>query len=426
MTSFTQTNTNMKISERILITSMILLMVIVHPSCTKDEPITNDDGVIINLEPNWVRLLHKEGTFFSNSSIRENLIHDGHPIVATTDGEDNFYINKIDIGTGEDIWRWNDVYGTYIDISYSYLHDNLMWYQKSRDSYTIDLSNGTTIRKEQYEEPFDREISGLENMIFLRGITQDSSSNNWYQLGYTCDLGTGQKSMFLKPNFSHNYIRNDGGAGATSNIVPFIENQDTFLSVVFSEPMENWYIDSYLGLYNFSEKEWIYDRVSLVTPTQGNSLSGFPIIYEGKVYMSLGNEIVCHNLYTGEQIWKEQFPLDFLFSGFIVEEGQVIANCENQVLYCLDAETGNQLWTGEGSGTSGRLRYLNGIVYFSGGSPSKIFAIEAATGATLWRLEANLIEQGTERFKSDLYVIPDKKKVIVCTFQNAYCFDAIR
>jgi len=85
----------MRYVQKILITPMILLMVIVHPSCTKDEPITNDDGVIIDLEPNWVRLLHKEGTFFSNSSIRENLIHDGHPIVATTDGEDNFYINKI-------------------------------------------------------------------------------------------------------------------------------------------------------------------------------------------------------------------------------------------------------------------------------------------------------------------------------------------
>jgi outer membrane protein assembly factor BamB len=414
--------------QKSIIVLLLSIIVITQYSCSKDEPITNDDGVIISLQPNWVRSLHKEGTFFSNSIIREHLIHDGNPIVSTTDGENNYYINKIDINTGEDIWRWNDVFSGFtglIDISYAYIHDDLMWYQFGTRSYTIDLSNGMTVRKERFNDSFDSEISGIKNMVFLRGPFIDTN-NYEYQLGYYADLRTGEKNLFLKPNFSHNYALSDGKVGAVSSIVPFVENQDTFLSVVLSEPLPNWYIDSYLGLYNFSKKEWIYDRVETVIPTQANGLSDFPIIYEDKVYANFGNEIVCHNLQTGEQIWKEQFPLDFQFSGFIVKEGRVIANCENQILYCLDADTGSELWTGEGSGTSSRLRYLNGVVYFSGGAPSKIFAVEAATGKTLWRLEASLIEEGAERFKSDFYVIENKKKVVVCTFKNAYCFDAIR
>lgn len=415
----------MKRIQDILSVFMILLVIVAHSSCTKDEPITNENGAIIDLEPNWVRLLHREGTFFSNSVIREHLIHNGHPIVATTDGENNFYINKIDIDTGEDIWRWNDVYdNSYIRISYAYIFNDLMWYQKGKESYTIDLSSGTTVRKEQYNETFDIRLTGVDSKIFLLGET-NLDSNRYAQYGYDADLQTGEKSLSVIPNLSLDYITFGGLIGGISNYTTFLENGDTMLSVVYIEPMENWYIDSYLGLYNFSKKEWVYDRISITTPAQ-TGLSGFPIVYEEKVYMSLGNEIVCHNLHTGEQIWKEQFPLDFQFSGFIVKEGRVIANCENQVLYCLDAETGSELWTGEGSGTSSRLRYLNGVVYFSGGAPSKIFAIEAATGKTLWRLEASLIEEGAERFKPDFYVIEDKKKVVVCTFKNAYCFDAVR
>jgi outer membrane protein assembly factor BamB len=413
--------------QKSIIVLLLSIIVITQYSCSKDEPITNDDGVIISLQPNWVRSLHKEGTFFSNSIIREHLIHDGNPIVSTTDGENNYYINKIDINTGEDIWRWNDVFSGFtglIDISYAYIHDDLMWYQFGTRSYTIDLSNGMTVRKERFDESFDSRVTGVGDKVFVLGRTR-LDSNRYTQYGYDADFITGEKRVAVIPNLSLDYIADDGLIGGVSNYFAFTENNDTLLSVVYVEPMENWYIDSYLGLYNFSKKEWIYDRVSLVTPSQSGA-SSFPTIYENKVYMSLGNKIVCHNLHTGEQIWKEQFPLDFQFSGFIVKEGRVIANCENQILYCLDADTGSELWTGEGSGTSSRLRYLNGVVYFSGGAPSKIFAIEAATGKTLWRLEAGLIEEGAERFKPDFYLIEDKKKVVVCTFKNAYCFDAIR
>jgi hypothetical protein len=281
-----------------------------------------------------------------------------------------------------------------------------------------------TVRKERFDESFDSRVTGVGDKVFVLGRTR-LDSNRYTQYGYDADFITGEKRVAVIPNLSLDYIADDGLIGGVSNYFAFTENNDTLLSVVYVEPMENWYIDSYLGLYNFSKKEWIYDRVSLVTPSQSGA-SSFPTIYENKVYMSLGNKIVCHNLHTGEQIWKEQFPLDFQFSGFIVKEGRVIANCENQILYCLDADTGSELWTGEGSGTSSRLRYLNGVVYFSGGAPSKIFAIEAATGKTLWRLEAGLIEEGAERFKPDFYLIEDKKKVVVCTFKNAYCFDAIR
>ena len=408
-------------------------MILVHSSCMENEPpIIDDSGVIIDVEPKWVRSLHRNG-FVSNSSLRENLVYQGNPIVATTEGEGNLFINLIDINTGEDIWKWNDIfegYSEYIDISDSYMSNNFLRYHQGGRNFTINLDNGTTHKKEKLDRSFDKEIVGLENLFFLRGDPIDTLEQYETLVGYFGDLQTGEIEQFLVPHIDLSYITPDNRITAFSNFAPFVSNSDTFLVAVHSNPMPNWYIKSLLGLYNFSKKEWVYENIDLVTPTQSSGLSHYPIIFEGKVYMNFGNVIVCHDLYTGQKVWEKSFPLDFLFSGFIVEDGIVVANCENSILYGLDAQTGSEVWQGEGAGTSSYLadRCLNGIVYFSGGSTGNIHAVDIETGKSVWRLEPNLIEAGAERFKPDIYVIEGKNgakgKVVVCTFKNAYCLEA--
>jgi outer membrane protein assembly factor BamB len=106
---------------------------------------------------------------------------------------------------------------------------------------------------------------------------------------------------------------------------------------------------------------------------------------------------------------KSIFHSDFLFSGFIVEDNQLLANCENGIFYCINPETGAIKWHVDGAGTSTPLRYLNGIVYFSGGSTGRIHAIDTNTGEYVWMLDpANYNHQ--EDFKPDLYVTPEKMK----------------
>jgi outer membrane protein assembly factor BamB len=141
--------------------------------------------------------------------------------------------------------------------------------------------------------------------------------------------------------------------------------------------------------------------------------------------------LVCHDISTGEQVWKRPFSQDFMFSGFIIEEDKIIANNENLTLYCLDPESGSTIWTGEGAGTSSRMSYLNGIVYFVGGSDSKFHAVDIETGQTVWRLNAEKLEGYDGKFKTNaVYVIPGesgkKGKVIALTHMNAYCFEAYR
>ena len=86
--------------------------------------------------------------------------------------------------------------------------------------------------------------------------------------------------------------------------------------------------------------QWVYERKLMAPPTT-NSSAYEPIIYNNKLYAWVGKNIVCHNLDTGEQIWRKSFPQDFLFSGFIIEDDKIIANNEDTFTYCLNPENGN-------------------------------------------------------------------------------------
>ncbi|MBS4012708.1 MAG: PQQ-binding-like beta-propeller repeat protein, partial [Bacteroidetes bacterium] len=99
--------------------------------------------------------------------------------------------------------------------------------------------------------------------------------------------------------------------------------------------------------------------------------------------------------------------------------------------YRLNPETGGVVWTGEGAGTSSRMSYMNGVVYFVGGSTGKLHAVDAYTGETVWRLDAELIEGSNAEFRTNaVYVIPgegnEKGKVVALTHMHAYCFEAYR
>jgi outer membrane protein assembly factor BamB len=220
--------------------------------------------------------------------------------------------------------------------------------------------------------------------------------------------------------------------GRVSFSKPFIRDRDTFVSLTYQQIHKDIKFSSYLGLYNDTQDEWIYDSIQLNKPDIWGVVSGPIKIYNDKVYINQDRNILCHDLMTGELIWKRSFPKDFLFSGFIVKEGVVVANCENSVLYGLDASTGKTLWEGMGAGTSNPLndRYLNGIVYFSGGSTNRIHAVDIHTGETVWLLEASKYDEDVDEFKPDIYVVPQEEgeegKVIIFTPLDAYCLPAYR
>jgi FOG: WD40-like repeat len=216
--------------------------------------------------------------------------------------------------------------------------------------------------------------------------------------------------------------------GGVTNIIK-LPNSNNLYAITYAEPSSNWVVNSYLGLYNASSEQWVYERKLMAPPTV-NSSAYEPKIYKNKLYAWVGKNIVCHDIATGKQIWRKQFQQDFLFSGFIIEDDKIIANNEDTFTYCLNPENGTVIWKTESSGTSGRMSYLNGIVYFVGGSTGKLHAIDVSTGEHVWKISAsNLGESDTNNFKTNaVYVFKavngNPAKVIALSHLNAYSFEA--
>ena len=403
-------------------------------------PKLDDKGVVISTPFIWKTSLHQKEPE-SNSYIKYPIIYNDNIVVPTTNGKNNWFISMINTKNGEIMWHWNDVfeyepgYKGYIDIYAHYQYKNLLIYQCGSRSYCIDLDNGTTKWRHRRDRSF------VENGInpfgqysyFIYG--PDEIDENGYMLenytfiAYIGNIETGDISEFLTANFT--YECNECVRGVY-HIVQ-VPDKKNLLLVAFMENLKDWVIQPFFGLYDHETKEWLWDRILLSPPERSNVIDWPPIINNNKIYAVSGNGIVCHNLETGLQIWKREFGGNFLFTGFIVEEGKVIANCENAYAYALDAETGNTSWSVPTAGTCSRLSYLNGIVYFVGGSGGgRFFAIEVSSGKLLWKIDAALLGDGYGAlFKTNaVYVLPAKNnepaKVIALSHKNAYCFEAIR
>jgi outer membrane protein assembly factor BamB len=409
---------------------LFLMLSITLLSCKKEGqlPRFGTAGKVL-----WKFPLHKDGNFHSNSIIREHLVYDNKVLLGTTNGEDNRFLTCVDVNTGQELWSLGDIYeppSEKIEAYFAYLYDNKMAYVVGSRHYCINLNDGSTFWKIRRDRSFDVRIWGLENTYFVMASPTDTLEQYNMQVGYWGDLNNGNIEQFLLPDVDTSTGGENRLVTSINWIKPFTDNGHRYLVVLSSNPYPNWYYNVMVGLYDLDNQTWLYNGREVTAPKQNNVISNV-YIDNGKVYISGGNELACHDLWTGNRVWKSNLPSDLQFSGFIVADGRVVVNSETSQLLGLNANTGAPLWSGEGSGTSSFLegRYLNEVVYFSGGSSGKIHAVDTKTGKTVWKLDPALADDGAD-WKPDIYVVPgqngDRGRVIVCTHNNAYCLEAYR
>ncbi|MCK4664106.1 MAG: PQQ-binding-like beta-propeller repeat protein [Bacteroidales bacterium] len=416
----------------------ILLLVFSFTCCNKGEIIGiqfDDNGVIISQPFQWKRSLHARGVFHSNGFFKPPIVYNNNIAIPTTGADGTQYMTLINTTKGETIWQWNDVFPDIsgdMELFRLYIYNNLLTWQQGSRSYCVNLENGNTQWRFQRDKSYDVRINSFGNSYFTYSII---TNNDGYdeQVAYVGDINTGNLTEFLRANLSGDYVAPTSANGGIGGIIYVneITSNNNLLLITYAEPLPDWNVNSFLGLYNIQTEQWEYERKLMAPPTVNSSVFHTPVIYDNKVYANVGKNLVCHDLYTGEQLWIKSFTQDFLFSGFIIEENKIIANNENLTLYCLDPETCSEIWTGEGAGTSSRMSYLNGIIYFVGGSDGKFHAVDISTGKTIWRLNAEIIEGNDGLFKTNaVYVFSgengNKGKIIALTDMYAYCFEAYR
>ncbi len=403
-------------------------------SCHKEESIglhIDSNGVLISLPYQWKKSLHLNGVV-SNSRFKAPIYYNENIAIPTTNGANNRLMTLINPNNGDTIWSWDDRYQPEtedVNIKYPYQYNNLLTYQKNDRSYCINLDDGTTQWKFRRDVPFDVRLYPSINPDFFFYNVPIVNTNGYKEYAfYQCAINNGDTNEFVRANYSGNNINPDNMIGAVTHIIK-VPNSSHLYAITYMEPSPIWVVNSYLGLYNATTQQWVYERKLMAPPTI-NSSAYEPKIYSNKVYAWVGKNMVCHDLNTGNQLWIKPFPQDFLFSGFIIKEDKIIATNEDGFTYALNPIDGTILWKTKTSGTSGRMSYLNGIVYFVGGASGKLHALDINTGAHVWKIDASRLgEQDNNNFKTNaVYVFPatngNPAKVIALSHLYAYSFEA--
>ena len=416
----------------------VFVFILCSFGCEKDDKVIhqiNYEGVVIATPYLWKTSLHN-GLPYSNSYIKYPVIYKNSILVPTTSDGSRRNLSAIDVKSGKVLWCWDDSFcnGTrYFNITDYAIYDNLLIIQPG-SSYCINLNNGTTFWKFIRDRSLASEVTIMGDKFFNFGPI--FSYEGTEMAAYIGDIEYGENlTPKIRVDLPDDIDYPDGNWGPKfKGGVIYLNNlpdNDKLLLVSHFTVLADWTYFSYFSLYHTETEEWVWENQS-INAKPYETFDAKPQIYNGKIYANVGFAIVCHDLVTGEQLWRRDFNNDFLFSGFLIEGGRLIANNEDCFAVCLDAETGHELWRVRTAGTSSRMSYLNGIVYFVGGSQPYLFAIEASTGKIVWKINTALIGEprGTQFKYNAVYPIPAKDgqpaKVIALSNLYAYCFKAER
>ena len=412
---------------------VIVSIVLVSSSCEKEElSITIDDeGVITQMSPLWQTSLSSDGTLI-DGLLRRDVSYNGNILLGRQD-KDNIRMAMLSSENGKILWEWDDLFeqDADFDILVQHRYDKYFSFQHGSRAYTLDLENGTTVQKEE-QEYVALNMAGIDETYFTAGNFLLNEQGSYVGNVYEGTVGTPNDKLLIAPNYSLEYVDGNNITGWISSAVPFRDsNGDILITYDYADAQPGWLGNTYVGLYNYTKQKSVYDKEPLALQVDAYA-SGPAALYEDKAYYAPAKSIVCIDVYTGKRLWKRDFPEGFAFSGYMIADDKLLANCEDTYLYALDPDTGGQLWRTKSSGTSSKMAYLNGVVYFTGGGDGLLHAVDTETGKHLWRIRSPDLERNSGAwFMRRVSVVPpakdgEKGKVITSSYLSAFCYEAAR
>lgn len=419
---------------------LLIVFIFLSASCMKEDYPrlqTNAEGEIISLPIVWKKNLHLE-TPHLNGSLHYPIFFKGNPIIPMTNGTSGRLLAMIDPTDGKTLWQWDDRFVQETErilIGRHHQYENVMVYTMGSRVYGINLESGQTQwrSRNNLNRSFYSRVYGKEDDFFMFGRSDAFPDTIDQTVVFKGNIHTGKYEEYIIPKFTMDYIGPGNRIGDVTAVAPFTFESKDYLAVIWQEPFFEFDWHTYLSLWDIQREDWAYDKIIVNNEIRWNGvLLNPPVIYQDRIYMSVGNFLACHELKTGRQLWIKRFSGEIFFSNFLIEEDMLIAQNEDQFVYCLDPLTGFERWKTKGSGTSSKMSYLNGVVYFNGGASSRLHAIDIRSGKTVWRIDPKLIGNapGEIFMGTALYTIPGvngkKGKVISLTGNFAYCFEAYR
>lgn len=418
----------------------IVWLAVFCAACHHEEDIVKDaSGVAVKLPHLWYTSLSDNKELIEVVTAAQ-IIYDGTKVVVGANKANRRYLAGLDSETGKVDWMWSDLLGlrtnpTYLDpISISedqyHVYQNKLMFTFSSSTYCIDLDKGATFWKHRVDLNRFDVCTGLGNMFINSGRADNSQLGEELYVGQL--LGDPIEKPIVRPVYDRTeYDPGSFQYGYIERELPFVAGKDTMIAVLFIDPTKTGSLyQTAMGLYNYTQKRWVYERAILNGPSRFSNIT-WAKLYNGRIYHTSGRSMHCHDVLTGEEIWSVPFSQGFALSGFTIADGKIFTTNSDRYTYCLDPNTGRQIWKEESSGSSSPISYLNGVLYFLGGGDGKLHAIDASTGQHLWRLKSPDEAKDSGAFFYGVCVaVPGsgsgKGRIVAMTGLGAYGYEAIR
>jgi outer membrane protein assembly factor BamB len=410
-------------------------------SCGKEEALITKDanGVVTGRPHIWAVPTSDDGQKCATNFVATEVSYDNDILVSARKSNQKI-ARMLNLSDGSTKWEWSNFIEQrdYFSIKNPcYQNKDLIW-QADFWNYRIDLSNGKTKWKNAFLQHNGTYALDLQdNYACVNNYNKDGSIP--VDSGGIIAIVSKSNGLVLsKITLSYDTLNilpfsQSNRLGSISFINTWNYQGDVMILVTYGDPpLKDWLFRDYIGLYNYTKKVWVYTKVLLTEPTQWGA-SNVPIVVSNRIYHTANHQVICHDILTGKKIWQTDVGTGkgFIFSPLIVTENRLYANSDDGYLHCINLDTGNVIWTIRSSGSSSKLNYINGVIYFVGGGDGKLHAVEAATGNYLWKIESpDLGKDKWAYFTGLCAVIAGEKggkgKIVVLTGLNAYCYEAER
>jgi outer membrane protein assembly factor BamB len=367
----------------------------------------------------WKTVLSETGLSYSFEPV---LYNDRVVYSIQENGRDKMPIVAYDKQGGKKLFTWTESKSNQSTHN-GYCYNNLMTIATGPRVYTVDLDNGTTKWTNSDKETGDPVITGIGKTIFQPKGENFVGIWNAYEYISVADITQGNWKIVHSDTLKNDFYP------FLNAPTPFINSQgDTLLYMTG----DNYKIAGYVSnpkiiCYNMTQKKKVFETKfkDFVDPGTNSGFAVKPIVYENKVYSTIGSHVFCFNATTGERIWHRLYDQGAV--NLLVEDGRVYYINQYAGTTCFDAATGTTIWNDpQGAALSSSLAILNGVLYFMD-IKGKFTGLETKGGATTFTIESPDYKDDKNAFFQGKFTI-DKlnKRIYAASFKNAMCFEAIR
>lgn len=395
---------------------LFLLCITIFTDCHKDEP-------KISPEPQLLWSVSLKGDTLAGSMkpiIYNNIVLHTQIVV----GESYTPIIAFDKNTGEKLWIWSDFLGDYEGIGSTstnrILKDNIFVFSSGVSVYALDVNNGQTLWRTTNDNLVGRNSLTLYNDLIFHIESKPDRSEYYLKVA---DISTGNWETVYTTIMENDYV-------PLLDLPTYYINDEGDMLLFFTNNRYNFQLQKghpELICYNLTKREVVYKK-EVTSPTYGYGITREPLINDDKLYFHVGPYMYCYDVQTGERKWSKLLEDNIGSISFILEDDRLFVGIEglDPQLYALEPETGIQLWKIKSSGTSSRMDYYNGVVYFNGGGNGLLHAVNAQTGEYIWQYTSPDLEHNSGAwFDSAITVDKETGHIYTANYLNALCFEAM-